>query len=95
MSPLRASRTALVATARMCFDAVVLHDLPETVQRRERRVDGLRSNGAREKVSRPSSTPRDASSMIRGRLLAGISAMTRRIALAPMSSTATNLGALC
>jgi hypothetical protein len=40
-----------------------------------------------EKVSRPSSTPRDASSMIRTLRRWSISATTRRIALAPMSST--------
>ena len=43
-----------------------------------------------ENVSRPSSTPREASSTSRiGRPVAA-SAITRRIALAPMSSTATS-----
>ena len=45
-----------------------------------------------ENVSRPSWTPRDASSIIRIDRFEPISAMTRRIALAPMSSTATSSG---
>ena len=46
-----------------------------------------------ENVSRPSSTPRDASSTTRIVRPAATSAMTRRMALAPMSSTATASGA--
>src|SRR5678815_1363120 len=46
-----------------------------------------------EKVSRPSSTPRDASSIVRMVPLAAISLITRRMALAPMSTTATSSGA--
>jgi hypothetical protein len=45
-----------------------------------------------EKVSRPSSRPFDASSMVRMDPFGAISATTRRIALAPMSSTATSSG---
>ena len=43
-----------------------------------------------EKVSRPSSTPREASSTSRMGRPVAISAITRRMALAPMSSTATS-----
>src|SRR5262245_60054358 len=46
-----------------------------------------------EKVSRPSSTPRDASSMVLIGRPGAISLTTSRMALAPMSSTATSSGA--
>ena len=42
-----------------------------------------------ENVSRPSSMPRDASSIVRMVRSGAISLTTRRMALAPMSSTAT------
>jgi hypothetical protein len=45
-----------------------------------------------EKVSRPSRTPRDASSMMRIDRFDPISATTRRMALAPISRTPTRSG---
>ena len=75
------------------LDAVAVDDAAELLERRERGVDGLASGSRRdENVSRPSSTPRDASSMVRIDRFGAISATTRRIALAPMSSTATSSG---
>src|SRR5262245_17763598 len=46
-----------------------------------------------ENVSRPRSTPLEASSMVRTDRFAAISPMTRRMALAPMSRTAIRRGA--